>query len=306
MRHPSTLNIDLRNRVLERLGFRTPPLADLDGLRALYAAWCTKVPFDNVRKMIALRSTPGRALPGGQAEEFLQGWLGDGTGGTCWPTSNALFELARSLGFEAQRIVGCMRDLGLVNHASVRVRIDARLWLVDTSLLHNAPLPLAPDVFVHDDLVVAAEVEPADDGNHLLWADVPPNAAYLPCRLLTDVASHALYLASYEATRERSPFNQRLYARRNRPGELLVLAGSTRYSKTADGLASRELGAQEIRQALSLDFGLSDGVIDNWVRSGCLAASLEPPAGPKPPPLTGQPPSRRGGTSTASAPSQFR
>ena len=290
---PFPLSPDLRDQTLARLGFSAPPRTDLEGLGALYAAWCAKVPFDNVRKMIALRTATNQALPGGQAHDFLSSWLRDGTGGTCWPSSNALVELACSLGFEAQRIVGCMRDMGVVSHASVRFRVDGKFWLADTSLLTNAPLPLDAHVFVHSDPVFAAEIEPVPGGKHRLWVDLPPNLAYMPCLLLADPASHALYLSSYEASRESGPFNQRLYARRNRPGELLVLMGHTRYSKTASGLVARELDAPGILQALSTDVGLSDRIIDEWVRCGGLEASLAPPAGPKPPPLDGLPPSKR-------------
>src|SRR5512144_629704 len=109
----------LRDRVLARLGFTAPPSADLDGLHAIYRAWCVGVPFDNVRKMIALRADRSPILPGGHAGPFFEDWLATGTGGTCWPTSNALFELLRSLGFDACRAAGAMRDLGIVNHATV-------------------------------------------------------------------------------------------------------------------------------------------------------------------------------------------
>ena len=142
------LNGALQEIVLLRLGFQSRPAANLEGLQAVYRAWCTHVPFDNVRKMIALRSGPDRSLPGSYAIPFLEGWLADGTGGTCWPTSNALFELLRSLGFAACRITGSMRDLGIVNHASVKVAVDDRDWLVDSSLLSNVPLPLTYEVFL--------------------------------------------------------------------------------------------------------------------------------------------------------------
>jgi len=41
-----------------------------------------------------------------------------------------------------------MRDLGIVNHASVKVAVDDRDWLVDSSLLSNVPLPLTYEVFL--------------------------------------------------------------------------------------------------------------------------------------------------------------
>lgn len=290
----SALSAQLQDSVLERLGFLQPPSADLDGLRALYLAWCAKVPFDNGRKMLALRSQGSASLPGGQAADFFASWLADGCGATCWPSSNALYELLRSLGFEARRIVGCMRDLGLVNHGSVSVRMGDQAWLVDSSLLFNVPLPLAGAVFVQPDPVFAAEIESTEDG-YRLWVDVPPNPAYMPCRLLAEEATHAQYLSYYESSRQRSPFNQRLYARRNRAGELLLLLGATRYSKTAQGLAQRELDAEQLVQALRDDIGWSERLIEDWVRSGGLEGSLQAPTGPKPPPLTALAPSQRGG-----------
>jgi N-hydroxyarylamine O-acetyltransferase len=90
----------LLERVLERLGFCAAPSADLAGLRAVYSAWCGKVPFDNGRKMIALRAQHDLPLPGGDAEQFFETWLAHGTGGTCWPSSSAVYELVQSLGFE--------------------------------------------------------------------------------------------------------------------------------------------------------------------------------------------------------------
>ena len=71
------LSDSLRDRVLERLGFAQMPLVDLVGLQSLYAACCTQVPFDNARKMIALRTAGNPALPGGEAEEFFAHWLAD-------------------------------------------------------------------------------------------------------------------------------------------------------------------------------------------------------------------------------------
>jgi hypothetical protein len=77
--------------------------ADFEGLRALDRAWRGRVPFDNVRKMIALRGNSTAVLPGDRAEQFLEDWLSGGTGGTRWPPGNALFELVRSIGFQARR-----------------------------------------------------------------------------------------------------------------------------------------------------------------------------------------------------------
>jgi arylamine N-acetyltransferase len=283
---------DLRDRVTEGFGFSSHPSPDLEGLRALYRAWCYNVPFDNVRKMIALRNSELGPLPGGTAEDFFEGWLEDGAGGTCWSTSNALFELVDALGFDARRVVGSMRDMGAPNHGTVRVRCDGVDWLIDSSMLTIHPLPLGDEIYIHDDAIAPVEVEPVD-GTHLLWFSLPSSNTTIPCRLFDEPADHAGYLASYEASRNRGPFNQRLYVRRNRPEELVVLVGNTRFSKTAEGVHQRELSREELCQALRIDVGLSEGLIQRWIESGGLDASFEAAVEAPLPPITELPPSQR-------------
>lgn len=300
----------LLHRARERLGVSSPISIDVEGLHRVYRAWCERVPFDNVRKMIALRTGVSGALPGADAIDFFENWLEHGCGGTCWPSSNALFELVRALGFDARRVAGSMRDTGVIGHGSVKVRIGGEDWLVDSSLLTGVPLPLTRERFVSDDPVFAAEVEWDDAGSsHVVWCHLPPHDEYTPCRLLVDPSSHAEYVERYESSRGRSPFNQVLYARVNRPGgpaEMIVLAGDRRISRTSRGDDSRRLSGDELLESLRRDIGLSQALISQWVECGGLDATLGPPmAAPAaatalPPPYTPpgrQPPSRRSASS---------
>jgi N-hydroxyarylamine O-acetyltransferase len=286
------LSPGLARRILERLGFAAPPPVDLDGLSAVYRAWCTRVPFDNSRKMIALATGASGPLPGVYADDFFESWLAHGTGGTCWPSSNALFALLEAAGFDARRVAGSMRDLGVVSHASVKVRLDGRDWFVDSSMLVNRPLPLGDGVHLSADPVWPVEVE-ATGGTHVIWWQTPPSSACIPCRLLLDPAPFQEYLDGYERSRAHSPFNQRLYARINRPGELVILLGRTLFSRTATGVSSRDLKADELLRALREDIRLSGEIVDAWAECGALEASFEPQPGPTPRPETRLPPSMR-------------
>ncbi|MFN7928668.1 MAG: arylamine N-acetyltransferase [Blastocatellia bacterium] len=282
----------LRERVCEQLGLAQPLPVNLAGLQTVYRAWCSSVPFDNVRKMIALRTEPARPLPGGEAEDFFTHWLADGAGGTCWPTSNALFTLLHSLGFAARRVAGSMHDLGIVNHGSVKVHVEGRNWLVDSSLLCGVPLPLEETIFANDDPVWAVEVEPTD-GTYLIWFAPPNSPTYMRCRLLVDPADAALYQTRYEVSRTQSPFNDRMHARRNHPGELRLLIGNTKYVKTAAGVTLQTLTRAEICQSLHEDIGLSETLIAQWVQSGSLEASFVPASQSAPPRTDSRPPSQR-------------
>jgi hypothetical protein len=185
-----------------------------------------------------------------------------------------------------------MRDLGYANHASVKVRIGDEDWLVDSSMLTNCPLPLRQEIYISADPVLPVEVEPSN-GTHVLWTKTPPNSSYLPCRLL-GMVDHAFYLARYEESRTRSPFNQRLYVRRNYPDKLVVLLGHTLFMGRSDGVEARILTQDELCGTLHESVGISEALVEQWARCGGLTASFEAPSGEKPPPVTLKPPSQRG------------
>src|SRR5436309_15713445 len=74
------LSIDLLEQVLMKLGLSDRPAPTLDGLQTLYAAWCRKVPFDNVRKLIHVYNHDPSTLPGDKSKDFFAAWLTYGTG----------------------------------------------------------------------------------------------------------------------------------------------------------------------------------------------------------------------------------
>ncbi len=284
---------ELRERVLARLGLPAPS-PTFNALRVIYRAWCGAVPFDNLRKMTALRT--GRPLPGLDAGDFFSAWLATGAGGTCWPGANALFTLLTSLGFTARRVAGAMRDRGIRNHGTVIVTVDNRDWLVDSSLLTKEPLPLgAPHIFHESPIWV--EVEP-DEGSDVVWIAMHDDT-YLPCRVYHEPISYETLVANYERSRQQSPFNSRLFVRCERNGALRLLTGASLVELNGQGKVMRTLSEGETPGALEGGMGFSPALIADWVRSGALADSFAAAAdaGPEGSPLV--PPSRRASGATA-------
>ncbi|MFN7932830.1 MAG: arylamine N-acetyltransferase [Bryobacteraceae bacterium] len=276
-------------RVLKRLGLDEPPSPDVEGLQRLYDAWSIAVRFDNVRKMIALRT--GRRLPGREAEDFFEAWLSQGAGGTCWAGAIAWLELLRGCGFEARFASGSMFDMGFVNHGTVVVAFGNEEWLADASLMSPAPLLLGREQR-HSNGVTAVELEP-DGGSHLVWVTVPHQAGFINCRVYPETLAHGAVLAHYEATRERSAFNQRLYARRNFRDRVILLRGNLRFERRSSGFTAGELTADELRRSMQEEMGFSEELIGEWVECGGLADSMKPSSGPAPPAVKGVPPSLR-------------
>lgn len=270
------MNQNVVERVLERLDISRDVACDLAGLETVYRAWCLNIPFDNTAKLIALGNQSPGLLPGIDAEEFFQRFLTHNVGGTCWPTSNALFELLVALGFRARRAAGSMRDTGIVSHGTTKARIDDVDWLVDSSMLTNGPLPLESEIFASNDPLVPTEVR-IDDGHYVIWWDLPPNPSPIPCRLLHDDVTHDFYIERYEASRLRSPFNERIYARRNLGTKILILTGNRRLVKTVDAVEDSELSETQLSESLVSEVGLSPSILKELVKSPAWRASFIPP-----------------------------
>ena len=257
----SEVSPGLVERVLAKLGFDAEPGIDRRGLAALYAAWCDRVPFDNVRKRIAmLEGTPG-PLPGGLPGDFLGAWLEHGTGGTCWPSANGLHAVVRACGFDVRRISASMFDRNDHNHGSLIVRLAGEELLVDSSIQCGKPIPLRHGLETKlDDPVHPIRVEPVDSSYRIHWG-MAQSRDTMPCRLMNDPVDEAFYLDRYEISRGYSVFNNALYARRNFPGRLVSFVGHVRNEKTASGVTRRELAPAELRKALVEELGLSEAIV---------------------------------------------
>ena len=270
------MNDALIEQVLDRLGLSRGVECSVAGLTTVYGAWCANIPFDNTAKLIVLgKQSPG-LLPGIDPAEFFERFLLHNVGGTCWPTSNALFELLCVLGFNARRAAGSMGDTGIISHGTTKVRIDNDDWLVDSSMLTNGPLPLKSGRFAGQDRLVPTEVR-IENGDHVVWWDLPPNSSPMPCRLLHDNLSHDFYIERYEASRMRSPFNERIYARRNLGTRILIITGNRRLVKTVDAIDDSQLSESQLPESLRDEVGLSAAILSELRKSPAWRASLSPP-----------------------------
>ncbi len=245
----------LVERVLEGLGLEAPPDISREGVEDLYAAWCRRVPFDNVRKLIHLRNGGAGSLPGDDPASFFESWLEHGTGATCWAESGAMWALLAALGFRAQRVLATITfapDLP-PNHGSTIVDIGGDRLVVDSSMLHGEPLPLCRDretAVEHPAWGMPARFE---DGK--FWFVVRPLLAplALQCRLDVIGASTEQIRERHESTRAWGPFNYALSVRINRSDSVLGIAWGERI----------EIDAEGEREAFLVDeVGLSEEIVD--------------------------------------------
>lgn len=115
----------------------------LEALAELTAAQLTRVPFENVSKLVRLRRLGLAGLP--PAELHLEGIEKHHMGGTCFANNTHLHGLLTALGYEARLCGADMRSPDV--HVVIIVRVDGREVLVDGGYgaPFLAPVPLDED-----------------------------------------------------------------------------------------------------------------------------------------------------------------
>jgi len=236
------LAADLLERVLERLGFDGRPSPTLQNLHTLYAAWCRRVPFDNVQKLIYMQDHDPGPLPGDDAADFFADWLRHGTGGTCWAGNGGLYALLASLGFSVSRGIGSMLSSPNVppNHGTVVVELDGSHYMVDASILHSDPLRL-------DEAEETKIVQPAwgvdcrkQDGRWHIRLRPLHTPSGIDCRIERLGVPPETFREMHETTRAWSPFNYELSARLLRGDAIVGAAFGQRV--TLDGAGGVQQG----------------------------------------------------------------
>jgi len=271
------LAIDLLERVLMQLGLSERPAPTLDGLQTLYAAWCRKVPFDNVRKLIHVHNHDPGPLPGDDAAEFLEAWLTYGTGGTCWAGNGALHALLVSLGFQASRGMGTMLVAPHIppNHGTVLVACDEMRYVVDASILHGEPLRLdtsTPTGVTHP--AWGVQCAKRDGQWYMRWRSMFRSEG-LDCRFEAMSVPRDTFRERYEAARAWGPFNYELHFRLIRGEAIVGAARGERVEFDRSGACVRTpLADAERRRFLIEDLGIHEAIVQR------LPADTPPPPPP--------------------------
>ena len=258
------LSIDLLERVLAKLGLSSRPAPTLDGLQTLYAAWCRKVPFDNVRKLIHIHNHDPGPLPGDDATDFFEAWLTYGTGATCWAGNGALYTLLVSLGFHASRGMGTMLVAPHIppNHGTVLVACDEMRYVVDASILHGEPLRLDTDMptgIMHPAWGVQCSMR---DGHWYIRTRPAHMLDGLDCRLDHLHVTQETFRERHEQTRPWSPFNYELYTRLICGEAVVSTTGGQRVELNGTGgVVRRHLEGDDRIRLLVDELGMQEEIV---------------------------------------------
>lgn len=266
-----TLPEQLIERVLSKLGLTELPGLNLGGLNTLCAAFSGNVSNDNIQKRIWFAGEKTTPVTGGNPIDFFENWLAHGTGGTCYPINNAIYTLARSLGYDTRRIAGSNIVEGFdtdANHGSMIINLEGIDYLVDAQFAAFKALPLIPGQAastgnsIHD-----IEAVPDENGFHVLWyaghnREQPIRFNMTP---KYDPVYYADFLTLYErsTSNSRSPFNESLYICRHFSDSILTVGRKNKITVDSDNFVTKaELTDEERQKVLIEDLGISEEAVN--------------------------------------------
>ncbi|MEM6159364.1 arylamine N-acetyltransferase [Erwinia sp. P6884] len=257
------LDPGLTESVLEKLGMTTGPALSEAGLASLYQAWCQSVPFDNIRKRIASPAHAAQPLPGATPEDFFSHWLAFGTGGTCWASHGALRALLKQLGFSIRYGISTMLSQRPVSgdspgHGTLVVRVDETTFVIDATMLHGVPLPLAEQQ--HEHPVWGTHVHHSEGHWCINWK--PLGRPALDCRLLDFDAPWCEYARRHEASRHNSRFDGALLIRRAGQESITGIVKGKCVTRHLDGSETFSALTHKAQQKLLIEhFGIAEEIV---------------------------------------------
>lgn len=257
----------LAERVLAKLGFASAPSIDLEGLNEIYAAICSRIPFDNAQKRIWFASGREKPATGGDPVEFFENWVKHGTGGTCWPTNGGMYALARALGFRARRTAGSVVVPNYpqgANHGSVLVAIDGTDYVFDLPFGAFQVLPLVAGQAASTGTGVNnLGAAPRDGGGFEMYCNLGWAPVEIPYRPEPehDPVDHSFFLGRYEIANQVGFFNATLLAMRRFRDSIVTVGRGKKLVRTESGIETAEITDAQLRAVLIEEIGFSEEIV---------------------------------------------
>jgi len=140
-------DIGVFDKYLALLGLELEP-PTFDYLSRLVRAHLSRIPFENISKLLYLQRDGRRAIP--DFKTYLDAAENFHFGGTCYSNNPYLCLLLRKLGFEVELNGADMQNPDV--HIVIRVRVDGREYLVDVGYAAPFLEPMPTDL--NSDFVV--------------------------------------------------------------------------------------------------------------------------------------------------------
>ncbi len=256
---------EIAQSVLKRFQIDLELECNQEGLTLLYQAWCRNIPFDNFWKRLDRSQKAFSKHEQMVADDFFKIWLDHGVGGTCWTTTNAMFQLLKYMGFDTYFVGGSMGDMGVINHGSLVVSVnEGKEFLIDTSILNEKPIDISGIDIEH--AVHPIQITEESETIKVVFEHVSKRD-FMPCAILKSGIEPKEVKAHYDVSIDNSLFNDCVYIRKNDKKGVHAIVGNTYFIKTTENIEKKELNETELAEVLSSVMGFSQEIVSHITKT---------------------------------------
>lgn len=182
---------ELFDAVLEFLEInQTSP--NLENLIHLFDSYLHKVPWENVSRLLKYRNHNLKECPR-FPEEFWNGAIEFGTGGTCFDSNGAFFRLLKHIGYEGYLTINDVLGEPAGMHGALVIVQDGYKWLVDVGYPLHSMFSIDPHKKTsHQSVSYSIQSEPWGMDRYLI-KKIGHNGEEKCFTLIDKPVSHGLY-----------------------------------------------------------------------------------------------------------------
>ena len=219
----------------------------------------SRMPYENLTKIVADDARPASSDARRTPLEVLEDHAALGTGGTCFSLTAALLHVLRGLGFAAEPILAD-RWYGANTHCALIVEHESRTMLLDPGYLIARPVPLPVSEPVRScGALQEILLSPRGGGARVELATVEGSAASSRLTYRVEPASPDAFLAAWDASFSWDMMRYPVLTKATGASQL-YLQGCRLRVRTAAGVVRRELSPEELPGVIAREFGLRASV----------------------------------------------
>ena len=132
----------LVDQILDHLGIETE-LTSLNALDKLMDAYVRRVPWESISRMAQRAKVAHISRCPRWPVQFWEQAMQQGTGGTCFESNYAFYQLLLTLGYRGYLTINNMQD-SIGCHTAIIIEFLGKKYLVDAGLPLHVPIPLDP------------------------------------------------------------------------------------------------------------------------------------------------------------------
>ncbi len=233
----------------------SPGDPDLEMLRLIVSDF-TKLPYENLTKIIAKYSIDDSSLRMRSPEQVIEGFTENSTGGTCFSLTWCLGSILADSGFRCYPVMADMKRANI--HCALVVHIGERSFIADPGYLLGEPIELTGSPVLIDTSFGKVELRPGGSASCDLYT-ITGSERKWRYRVRTFPVSRGLFFKYWQESFSLPTMNSLQLTRLTDKGHLYIKDHHLRY-RSGDRKTGEDIG-QDLHSRIEMEFGIPREII---------------------------------------------